>query len=173
MVKLDTGSLCQHEECRGRLKECRCRLKKTLDGHLSKATKRGDVYSPWTSTNTPPRPRGLHPRVRSRASTEETSHVRGLKSPAGVAPTHTLSVVLSAKEKETSLLFTNKDYKGLPARSHRKVQMRCHLRGNFPCLGEERAPEKITEFLADMMARLLGIARSSPQTTRVQRDALL
>ena len=42
---------------------------------------------------------------------EESSHIRGPKSPAGVAPTHTLSVVLSAKEKETSLLFTNKDYK--------------------------------------------------------------
>ena len=35
---------------------------------------------------------------------EETSHIRGPKSPAGVVPTHTLSVVLSAKEKETSLI---------------------------------------------------------------------
>ena len=32
---------------------------------------------------------------------------------------------------------------------------------------------KSTEFLADMTARLLGMARSSPQTARVQRDALL
>ena len=32
---------------------------------------------------------------------------------------------------------------------------------------------KSTEFLADITTRLLGIARSSPQTTRVQRDALL
>ena len=32
---------------------------------------------------------------------------------------------------------------------------------------------KSTESLADMMTRLLGIARSSPQTARVQRDALL
>src|SRR6185503_12933608 len=104
---------------------------------------------------------------------EETSHIRGPKSPTGVVPTHTLSVVLSAKEKETSLLFANKDYKGLPARSRRKVQTRCHLRGNFPCLGEERAPMKSTESLADIATRLLGIARTSPQTARVRRDALL
>jgi len=71
------------------------------------------------------------------------------------------------------LLFTNKDYKGLPARSRQKVQTRCHLRGNFPCLGEERAPRKSTESLADIATRLLGIARSSPQTARVRRDALL
>ena len=32
---------------------------------------------------------------------------------------------------------------------------------------------KSTESLADVTARLLGIARSSPQTTRVRRDALL
>ena len=32
---------------------------------------------------------------------------------------------------------------------------------------------KSTESLADIMARLLGIARSSPQTARVRRDALL
>ena len=32
---------------------------------------------------------------------------------------------------------------------------------------------KSTEFLADMTARLLGIARSNPQTARVQRGALL
>jgi len=32
---------------------------------------------------------------------------------------------------------------------------------------------KSTESLAGATARLLGIARSSPQTTRVQRDALL
>ena len=32
---------------------------------------------------------------------------------------------------------------------------------------------KSTESLAGAMARLLGIARSSPQTARVQRDALL
>src|SRR6185295_15798357 len=87
--------------------------------------------------------------------------------------TLTPSVVLSAKEKETSLLFTNKDYKGLPARSRRKVQTHCHLRGNFPCLGEERAPMKSTESSADITTRLLGIARSSPQTARVRRDALL
>src|SRR6185503_7174517 len=84
MVKLDTGSLCLHKECRCRLKECRCRLKKTLDGHPSKATKQGDLYSPWTSANTPPRPRGLHPRVRWCAPTEETSHIRGPKSSAGL-----------------------------------------------------------------------------------------
>ena len=32
---------------------------------------------------------------------------------------------------------------------------------------------KCTESLADITARLLGIARSSPQTARVRRDALL
>ena len=87
--------------------------------------------------------------------------------------TFTPSVILSAKEKETSLFFANKDYKGLPAQSHRKAQKHCHLRGNFPCLGEERAPMKSTESLADMMTRLLRIARSNPQTARVRRDALL
>src|SRR6185295_8684143 len=87
--------------------------------------------------------------------------------------TITPSVILSAKEKETSLLFANKDYKGLLARSRQKVQTHCHLRGNFACLGEERAPMKSTESLADITTRLLGIARSSPQTTRVRRDALL
>ena len=77
MVKQDSGSLYQHEKCR-------CRLKKTLDGHLSKVTKQGDVYSPWTSANTPPWPRGLHLWVRWRAPTEETSHIRGPKSSAGL-----------------------------------------------------------------------------------------
>ena len=76
--------------------------------------------------------------------------------------TLTPSVVLSAKEKETSLLFANKDYKGLPARSRRIVQTHCHLRGNFPCLGEERAPMKSAESLADNATKLLGLARSSP-----------
>ena len=71
------------------------------------------------------------------------------------------------------MLHANKDYKGLPARSHRKVQTHCHLRGNFPCLGEERAPMKSTESLVGATARLLGIARSNPQTARVQWDALL
>src|SRR6185312_2403548 len=92
---------------------------------------------------------------------------------AGLMLTFTPSVILSAKKKETSLLFANKDYKGLPARSRRKVQTHCHLRGNFPCLGEERAPMKSTESLADITTRQLGIARSSPQTARVRQDALL
>jgi hypothetical protein len=56
----------------------------TLDGHPNKATKQGDVYSPWTSANTPPWPQGLHPQVRWRAPTEETSHIRGPKSSAGL-----------------------------------------------------------------------------------------
>ena len=64
MVKLNAGLLYQHGECQGRMKECRCRLKKTLDGHPGEATQWDNVYSPWTSTNSPPRPRGLHPRVR-------------------------------------------------------------------------------------------------------------
>ena len=55
------------------------------------------------------------------------------------------------------MLNANKDYKGLPARSRRKVQTHCHLRGNFPCLGEERAMKKSTESLADVTARLLGM----------------
>ena len=87
--------------------------------------------------------------------------------------TFTPSVILSVKKKETSLLFANKDYKWLPARSRRKVQTHCHLRGNFPCLGEERALMKSIESLADITTRLLGIARSNPQTARVRRDALL
>ena len=99
---------------------------------------------------------------------EETSYIQGPKSSTGVTLTLTPSIILSAKEKETSLLFTNKDYKGLLARSHRKVQMRCHLRGNFPCLGEERAPMKSTKSLADNATRLLGIARSSPQIAQVR-----
>src|SRR6185437_6327859 len=57
----------------------------------------------------------------------------------------------------------NKDYKGLPARSHRKIQTRCHLRGNFPCLGEERATKKGTKPLADATARLLGMRGPAPR----------
>src|SRR6185312_2230365 len=87
---------------------------------------------------------------------------------AGLMLTFTPSVILSAKKRETSLLFTNKDYKGLPARSHRKVQTHRHLRGNFPCLGEERAPMKSTESLADITARLLGLTRSNPQTAGIR-----
>src|SRR6185436_15725069 len=87
--------------------------------------------------------------------------------------TLTPSVILSARKKETSLLFASKYYKGSPARSRRKVQMHCHLRGNFPYLGEERAPMKSTKSLADVTTRPLGIARSSPQTAQVRRDALL
>ena len=164
MVPQDSGSLYLHEKCR-------CRLKKMLDGHLSKATKRGDVYSPWTSANTPPRPRGHTcgcadaPPWRKLHTFEDQNPQQGW-----CPPVHFRS---SAKEKETSLLFANKDYKGSPARSRRKVQTHCHLRDNFSSLGEERAPMKSTESLADITTRLLGIARSSPQTARVRRDALL
>ena len=73
------------------------------------------------------------------------------------------SVILPMKEKGTLLLHANKDYKGLPARSRRKVQTCCHLRGNFPCLGEERATKKSTEPLADTMARLLGMRGIAPK----------
>jgi len=38
-----------------------------------------DVHSPWTSVSTPPRPRGLHLRVRRCAPTERASQVRGTK----------------------------------------------------------------------------------------------
>jgi len=55
---------------------------------------------------------------------------------------------------KTSLLFANQDYKGSPARSRRKVQTHCHLRGNFSCLGEEQPPIKDTKSLADISAGL-------------------
>ena len=55
------------------------------------------------------------------------------------------------------MLNANKDYKGLPARSRRKAQTQCHLRGNFPCLGEEQAAKKGTEPLAEATARVLGM----------------
>ena len=42
-------------------------------------------------------------------------------------------------------------------------QTHCHLRGNFPCLGEERATKKSTEPLADAMARLLGMRGTAPR----------
>jgi hypothetical protein len=61
------------------------------------------------------------------------------------------------------VLNANKGYKGSPARSHRKIQTRCHLRGNFPCLGEERATKKGTEPLADATARLLGMRGPAPR----------
>ena len=64
------------------------------------------------------------------------------------------------------MLKANKNYKGLPARSHRKVQTHCHLRGNFPCLGEERATKKSTEPLADATARLLGMRGIAPRPRR-------
>ena len=73
------------------------------------------------------------------------------------------SVILPVKEKGTLLLHANKGYKGLPARSRRKVQTRCHLRGNFPCLGEEQATKKGTEPLADATARLLGMREAAPR----------
>ena len=57
---------------------------------------------------------------------------------------------------KTSLLFAKKDYKGSPARSRRKVQTYCHLRGNLFCLGEERPPIKDTKSLADISAGLRG-----------------
>ena len=40
---------------------------------------------------------------------------------------------------------------------------RCHLRGNFPCLGEELAAKKGTEPLADATARLLGMRGVAPR----------
>ena len=63
------------------------------------------------------------------------------------------------------MINANKDYKGLPALSHRKIQTRCHLRGNFPCLGEERAVKKGTETLADTTARLLEMRGIAPGLT--------
>ena len=61
------------------------------------------------------------------------------------------------------MLNANKDYKELPEQSRRKVQTHCHLRGNFPCLGEERAAKKGTEPLADATARLLGMRGTAPR----------
>ena len=42
-------------------------------------------------------------------------------------------------------------------------QTHCHLRGNFLCLGEERATKKGTEPLADTTARLLGMRGTAPR----------
>ena len=66
------------------------------------------------------------------------------------------------KEMKILLLLAYKDYKGLPARSRRKIQTHCHSRGNLFYLGEERAPVRSTESLPDITTRLLGIARSGP-----------
>ena len=52
------------------------------------------------------------------------------------------------------MLLANKDYKGLSARGHRKIQTHFHLRGNLFCLGEERPPIKDTKSLADISAGL-------------------
>ena len=73
------------------------------------------------------------------------------------------SVILPVKEKGILLLDANKDCKGLLARSRRKIQTRCHLRSNFPYLGEERALVMSTEFLADMAARLLRMRGTAPR----------
>ena len=55
------------------------------------------------------------------------------------------------------MLNANKNYKGLPARSRRKIQTRCHLHGNLYCLGEERPLTKDIKSLADIATRLLGM----------------
>ena len=68
------------------------------------------------------------------------------------------------RRKGTLLLNANKNYKGLPARSRRKIQTHCHLRDNFPCLGEERVTKKGTEPLADATARLLGMRGAACNT---------
>ena len=86
--------------------------------------------------------------------TEETSHIFEDCNPLYIPIP---SVNLPVKEKGTLLLDANKDYKGLPARSRRKIQTHCHLRGNFPCLGEEQAAKKGTEPLAGATAMLLGM----------------
>ena len=67
---------------------------------------------------------------------------------------------------KTSLLFAYNDYKGLPAQSHRKIQTRCHLRGNLFCLGEEWPPLKDTKSLTNILARLRGKhEKQSPDRT--------
>ena len=64
------------------------------------------------------------------------------------------------------MLFANQDYKESPARSRRKVQTHCHLRGNLFCLGEERPPIKDTKSLADISAGLRGKhEKQSPDRT--------
>ena len=75
------------------------------------------------------------------------------------------SVILPVEEKGDFIAHNarKKDYKGLPARSHRKIQIHCHLRGNFPCLGEEQETKKGTEPLADTIARLLGMRKAAPR----------
>src|SRR6185312_7115923 len=91
---------------------------------------------------------------------ERTSRVQGTKPRINKQKTH------RAKEVKTSLLFADKDYKGSPARSRRKVQTHCHLRGNLFCLGEERPPIKDTKSLADISAGLRGKhEKQSPDRT--------
>jgi len=71
--------------------------------------------------------------------------------------------ILPAKEKGNFIAQNaNEDYKGLPARSHRKIQTHCNLRGNFPCLGEEQETKKDTKPSADATARLLGMREATP-----------
>src|SRR6185312_2440815 len=108
---------------------------------------------------TPPRPRGLHPRGRIPAKV--TSHIfEGRNSMYAPIPL----VISSVGEKWDFIAQSaNKDYKGLPRRSHRKIQTRCHLRGNFPRLGEEQETKKGTEPLADATTRLLGMREAAPR----------
>ena len=75
--------------------------------------------------------------------------------------TFTPSVILSARKKETSLLFANKDYKGSPARSRRKVQTHYHLRGNFFCLWGGAAACKGHQALGRHFGRAAGKAREA------------
>ena len=95
----------------------------------------------------------------TRPREDDFTHIRG--SRLYVHP-YTLGDPPRREERELLLLNTDKGYKGSPARSHQKIQTRCHLRGNFPCLGEKRTMKKDTEPLADATARLLGMRGPAP-----------
>jgi len=58
------GLLYQLKKHRGWLKGTPRPAEKTLNSYSSQSNMQGNTYSPWTSAITPPRPRGLHPRVR-------------------------------------------------------------------------------------------------------------
>ena len=83
---------------------------------------------------------------------ERTSRVQGTK------PQVNKQKASRAKEMKTSLLFANQDYKGSLARSRRKVQTHCHLRGNFFCLWGGAAACKGHQVLGRHFGRATGKA---------------
>ena len=59
----------------------------------------------------------------------------------------------------------NKDYKGSPARGRRKIQTRCHLRGNFPCLGRSERRRKAPSPWLTQQRGCLGCEEQPPGRT--------